>query len=51
MQAMSCTDDWIAFAVAGGALPERALRLVDASKEIRRISAVLSEVMKSAPEV
>jgi hypothetical protein len=46
-----CTDEWVAFAVAEGALVKRGLQMLDPSKEILRISAVLDEVMKSAPGV
>ena len=42
-------DEWMAFVVAEGALLKRALGMLDPSKEIRRISEVLGEIMKSAP--
>src|SRR6185437_14088365 len=45
------TDEWMAFAVAEGALLKRALHIVDASKEIERVSEVLADIMKSAPGV
>lgn len=43
------TDEWMAYVVAEGGLLIRIMRMVDSSKEIERISAVLGEIMKSAP--
>jgi hypothetical protein len=43
------TNEWMAYVAAEGGLLRRVLRMADASKEIGRISAILSEIMKSAP--
>lgn len=45
------TNEWMAFVVAEGARLRRLLRMVDPSKEVRRVSDVLGEIMKSAPGV
>jgi hypothetical protein len=44
-------DEWVAYAVAEGALLKRAMRMVDPAKEIGRISKELADIMKSAPGV
>ena len=45
------TTEWMAFVVAEGAPLKRALRLLDLSNEVSRVSDVLGEILQSAPGV